>query len=113
MCTLMCTLTQHTQGCNMADILVKVNLPNVDCRNIYFINNDEVFSGKEITKAPTYIPRDFKLVLRITYVNQSCVRTQTKKTLIGPFCTAVTITVGVRGANGFFASAVLVRGSCL
>jgi integrase len=64
----------------MADILVKVNLPNVDCRNMYFINNDEIFSGKEITKAPTYIPRDYKLVLRITYVNQSCVRTQTKKT---------------------------------
>lgn len=64
----------------MADIFVKVNLPNVDCRNIYFINNDEIFSGKEITKAPTYISRDYKLVLRITYVNQSCVRTQTKKT---------------------------------
>lgn len=80
MCTLMCTLTQYTQGFKMADILVKVNLPNVDCRNIYFINNDEIFSGKEICKAPTYIPRDFKLVLRITYVNQSCVRTQTKKT---------------------------------
>lgn len=63
----------------MADILTKMNLPNVDCRNIYFVNNDELFAGKDITKAPTYISRDFKLALRVTHVNQSGVRTQTKK----------------------------------
>lgn len=64
----------------MADKFIKVNLPNVDCRNIYFINNDEIFGGKEINKAPTYISRDFKLLLRVTHVNESNVRTQTKKT---------------------------------
>ena len=63
----------------MADILVKVNLPKVDCRNIYFVNNDTLFGGSEIEKAPTYISRDFKLVLRVTNVNRSGVRAQTKK----------------------------------
>ena len=38
----------------MADILVKINIKNADCRNIYFVNNDNLFGGKEITKAPTY-----------------------------------------------------------
>jgi site-specific recombinase XerD len=64
----------------MADKLIKVNLSNVDCRNIYFVNNDELFGGKDITKSPTYINRDYKLILRVTYVNHSNVRTQTKKT---------------------------------
>lgn len=64
----------------MADKLIKVNLSNVDCRNIYFINNDELFGGKDIQKSPTYINRDYKLILRVTYVNHSGVRTQTKKT---------------------------------
>ena len=64
----------------MADILVKINIKNVDCRNIYFVNNDNLFGGKEITKAPTYLSRDFKLVLRITSINISGIRTQTKKT---------------------------------
>jgi integrase len=63
----------------MADKLTKINLPSVDCRNIYFVNNDDLFGGKEIQKAPTYISRDYKLALRITYVNHSGVRTQTKK----------------------------------
>lgn len=63
----------------MADVLTKVNLSNVDCRNIYFINNDALFADKEITKSPTYINRDFKLALRVTHVNQSAVRIQTKK----------------------------------
>lgn len=74
----MCTLLKIFEVF-MADILTKVNLPNVDCRNMYFINNDEIFAGKDITKAPTYISRDFKLALRVTYVNQSGIRTQTKK----------------------------------
>ena len=64
----------------MADILVKINIKNADCRNIYFVNNDNLFGGKEITKAPTYLSRDFKLVLRITSINISGIRTQTKKT---------------------------------
>lgn len=64
----------------MADKLIKVKLPKIDCRNIYFVNNDELFGGKEITSAPTYIPRDYKLVLRVTYVNRSAQREQTKKT---------------------------------
>ena len=64
----------------MADMLTKVNLSKTDCRNIYFVNNDELFGGKEITVAPTYISRDFKLILRVTYTNHSNVRTQTKKT---------------------------------
>jgi len=64
----------------MADKLTKVNLPKADCRNIYFVNNDDLFGGKEITNAPTYISRDFKLVLRVTHTNQSNIRTQTKKT---------------------------------
>jgi site-specific recombinase XerD len=64
----------------MADKFIKVNLSNVDCRNIYFINNDELFGGTDIQKAPTYISRDYKLILRVTYVNHSGVRTQTKKT---------------------------------
>lgn len=34
---------------------IKINLDNTDCRNIYFINNDNLFKSKEITKAPTYI----------------------------------------------------------
>ncbi len=63
----------------MADILVKVNIPKVDCRNIYFVNNDNLFNVNEIEKAPTYISRDFKLVLRVTHVNRSGIRTQTKK----------------------------------
>jgi len=64
----------------MADKFIKVNLPNVDCRNLYFVNNDDIFGGSSITKAPTYISRDFRLVLRVTYVNHSNMRTQTKKT---------------------------------
>lgn len=64
----------------MADKLTKVNLPKADCRNIYFVNNDELFGGKEIIHTPTYISRDFKLVLRITHTNESNIRTQTKKT---------------------------------
>jgi site-specific recombinase XerD len=64
----------------MADHLTKVNLPKADCRNIYFVNNDYLFGGKEIVNAPTYISRDFKLVLRLTHTNESNVRTQTKKT---------------------------------
>ncbi len=64
----------------MADVLTKVNLNNVDCRNIYFVNNDDLFSGKEIKKAPTYINRDYKLVLRLTCINKSGMRVQTKKT---------------------------------
>lgn len=64
----------------MADVLIKVNLTNTDCKNIYFVNNDDIFGGKEIRKAPTYISRDYKLVLRVTYVNHSAVKTQTKKT---------------------------------
>jgi site-specific recombinase XerD len=64
----------------MSDVLIKVNLSNIDCRNIYFVNNDDLFGGKEIFKAPTYISRDYKLVLRVTSVNHSGVRTQTKKT---------------------------------
>jgi len=68
----------------MADKLIKINLPNVECRNIYFVNNDNLFGGTEIVKAPTYISRDFKLILRITHVNHSGVRTQTKKTFDFP-----------------------------
>ena len=68
------------KGVFMADKLVKVNLPKADCRNVYFVNNDDLFGGKEITSAPTYINRDFKLVLRITHTNESNVRMQTKKT---------------------------------
>lgn len=64
----------------MADRFIKVNLPKTDCRNIYFIDNDDLFGGSEIQKAPTYISRDFKLVLRVTHVNRSGVRIQTKKT---------------------------------
>ena len=64
----------------MADKLIKVNLDNADCKNIYFVNNDDLFGGKEIVKAPTYISRDYKLILRITIVNISGMRTQTKKT---------------------------------
>ena len=64
----------------MADKLTKINLLKADCRNIYFVNNDDLFGGKEITNAPTYISRDFKLVLRVTHTNQSNIRTQTKKT---------------------------------
>lgn len=64
----------------MADKFTKINIPNVDCRNIYFINNDDLFGGSVITKAPTYITRDFKLTLRVTYVNQSGQRVQAKKT---------------------------------
>jgi site-specific recombinase XerD len=64
----------------MSDKFVKVNVPKVDCRNIYFVNNDELFGGKEPNKAPTYISRDFKLLLRVTHVNRSGVREQTKKT---------------------------------
>ena len=64
----------------MADKLTKVNLPKADCRNIYFVNNDDLFGGKEITSAPTYISRDFKLVLRVTHLNESNIRIQTKKT---------------------------------
>jgi len=66
----------------MADKLVKVNLLKADCRNIYFVNNNDLFGGKEITSAPTYINRDFKLVLRITHTNESNVRMQTKKTFL-------------------------------
>lgn len=75
----MCTLINIIRF-NMADVLTKINLSNVDCRNIYFINNDDLFSGKEIKKAPTYISRDYKLILRVTYVNRSGIRSQTKKT---------------------------------
>ena len=64
----------------MADKLTKINIPTVDCRNIYFVNNDELFGGKEIRKAPTYLNREYKLVLRVTSVNHSAVRVQTKKT---------------------------------
>jgi len=49
----------------MADKLVKVNLLKADCRNIYFVNNND-------TSAPTYINRDFKLVLRITHIMFVC-----------------------------------------
>ena len=64
----------------MADKLIKVSLDNADCKNIYFVNNDDLFAGKEIVKAPTYISRDYKLILRITIVNISGMRVQTKKT---------------------------------
>ena len=64
----------------MAEKFVKINISNVDCRNIYFLNNDDLFGGGIVTKAPTYISRDFKLILRVTYVNYSGIRTQTKKT---------------------------------
>ena len=64
----------------MADKLIKVNLDNADCKNIYLVNNDDLFAGKEIVKAPTYISRDYKLILRITIVNISGMRVQTKKT---------------------------------
>lgn len=64
----------------MADKMIKINLENADCKNIYFVNNDDLFGGKEINKAPTYINRDFKLILRITIVNISGQRVQTKKT---------------------------------
>ena len=63
----------------MADKLIKVNLAKADCRGIYFVNNDDLFGGKEIHSAPTYINRDFKLVLRVTHTNESNMRTQTKK----------------------------------
>lgn len=64
----------------MADKLIKINLDNADCKNIYFANNDDLFAGKEILKAPTYISRDYKLILRITIINASGIRVQTKKT---------------------------------
>ena len=64
----------------MADKLIKIDLDNADCKNIYFVNNDDLFSGKTIRKAPTYINRDYKIVLRITIVNISGMRVQNKKT---------------------------------
>ena len=67
----------------MADILVKINIKNADCRNIYFVNNDNLFGGKEITKAPTYLSRDFKLVLRITSINISGIRIIAILTVLG------------------------------
>jgi len=76
--------------------LTKVNLPKADCRNIYFVNNDILFGGKEIVSAPTYISRDFKLVLRVTHTNNSNVRTQTKKSF--NFSKKVTFLQAVRQA---------------
>ena len=93
MCTLMCTLDINSRF-YMSDKYTKVNLPNVDCRNIYFINNDDLFGGTEIRKAPTYISRDYKLILRVTYVNNSGVRTQTKKTF--DFVKKITFLQGLR-----------------
>ena len=58
---------------------IKINLGNADCKNIYFVNNDDLFAGKEITKAPTYINRDYKLILRITIINVSGERAETNK----------------------------------
>ena len=63
----------------MADKIIKINLPNTDRKNIYFVNNDELFGGKEITKAPTYISRDFRLIIRVTVINSSGIRLETKK----------------------------------
>ena len=64
----------------MADILVKINIKNVDCRNIYFVNNDNLFWRQRNNKSTYLLSRDFKLVLRITSINISGIRTQTKKT---------------------------------
>jgi len=83
----------------MADKLTKVNLPKADCRNMYFVNNDDLFGGKEIINAPTYISRDFKLVLRVTHTNQSNVRTQTKKTF--SFSKKVTFLQAVRQVSAY------------
>jgi len=83
----------------MADKLTKVNLPKADCRNIYFVNNDILFGGKEITNAPTYISRDFKLVLRVTHLNESNVRTQTKKTF--SFSKKITFLQAVRQVSSY------------
>ena len=63
----------------MLDNYIKVNLPKIDCRNIYFLNDNNIFNVNEIVKAPTYMQNNFRLFLRLTYVNQSGVRTQTKK----------------------------------
>ena len=63
----------------MADKKIKINLPNTDCKNVYFVNNDKLFEGKEITKAPTYISRDFRLIVRATVINPSGIRLEIKK----------------------------------
>lgn len=63
----------------MANKIIKINLPNTDCKNIYFVNNDELFGSKEIVKTPTYISRDFRLVIRATVINSSGIRLETKK----------------------------------
>jgi len=34
----------------MADKFIKVNLPKADCRNIYFVNNDDLFGSKETVR---------------------------------------------------------------
>jgi len=83
----------------MADKLTKVNLPKADCRNIYFVNNDDLFGGKEIINAPTYISRDFKLILRVTHTNNSNVRTQTKKTF--NFSKKITFLQAVRQVSAY------------
>jgi len=83
----------------MTDKLTKVNLSKADCRNIYFVNNDDLFGGKEISNAPTYISRDFKLVLRVTHINESNIRTQTKKTF--SFSKKITFLQAVRQVSAY------------
>ena len=63
----------------MTNDLIKINLKNVDCKNIYFDNRNGIFGTKEITKAPTYIGCDFKLYLRVYAVDESGNKKQTKK----------------------------------
>ena len=63
----------------MTNDLIKINLKNVDCKNIYFDNRNGIFDAKEITKAPTYIGCDFKLYLRVYAVDESGNKKQTKK----------------------------------
>ena len=63
----------------MANKIIKINLPNTDCKNIYFVNNDELFGSKEIVKTTTYISRDFRLIIRVTVINSSGIRLETKK----------------------------------
>ena len=43
------------------------------------MNNDELFGSKEIVKTTTYISRDFRLIIRVTVINSSGIRLETKK----------------------------------
>ncbi|MCD6654394.1 MAG: site-specific integrase [Sulfurovum sp.] len=52
----------------MAQTLIKINLPNRNCKGLYLVDIDDTFSGvKEInsSNAPKKFKQDFKLVLRL------------------------------------------------